>query len=209
MSVQITKSYAESIVGSLSKPSKMPGHAYGISAKRCITGSALAKVPNSVCSKCYALKGRYTFPNVVNAHEKRFESLANDKWVELVTFLIRQTGDLHFRWHDSGDLQGVWHLEKIVEVAKNCPEVQFWLPTREKQIVFDYLRTHNNFPKNLVVRVSAAMIDGPAPAGFSNTSTVVTKPEDATCVAPKQQGVCGFCRACWDPEVANVAYLKH
>ena len=35
------------ITGSLSKPSKMPGHAYGLPAQECKTGSKLAKVEGS------------------------------------------------------------------------------------------------------------------------------------------------------------------
>jgi hypothetical protein len=49
------------ITGSLSKPSKMPGWAYGLPAKECKTGGKLAKVPGSVCYDCYALKGCYVF----------------------------------------------------------------------------------------------------------------------------------------------------
>ena len=45
------------LVGGLSKPSKMPGWAYGIPAKECKTGSKLRQVKGSTCEKCYALKG--------------------------------------------------------------------------------------------------------------------------------------------------------
>ena len=55
-------SEALKIVGGLSKPSKMPGWAYGLPAAECKTGSKLAQVPGSVCSGCYALKGCYVFP---------------------------------------------------------------------------------------------------------------------------------------------------
>ena len=41
------------IVGGLSKPSKMPGWAYGLPAKECKTGSKLAQQDNTVCSGCY------------------------------------------------------------------------------------------------------------------------------------------------------------
>ena len=44
------------ITGSLSKPSKMPGWAYGLPAKECKTGSKLVKIPGSVCYDCYALR---------------------------------------------------------------------------------------------------------------------------------------------------------
>jgi hypothetical protein len=40
---------AKEITGSLSKPSKMPGHAYGLPAKECKTGGKLQKVKGSTC----------------------------------------------------------------------------------------------------------------------------------------------------------------
>ena len=46
---------AKEITGSLSKPSKMPGHAYGLPAKECKTGGKLQKVKGSTCYGCYAL----------------------------------------------------------------------------------------------------------------------------------------------------------
>ena len=54
-------SEALKITGSLSKPSKMPGWAYGLPAKECKTGGKLQAVPGSVCYDCYALKGCYVF----------------------------------------------------------------------------------------------------------------------------------------------------
>jgi hypothetical protein len=52
------------------------------------------------------------------------------------------------------------------------------------------------------------MIDGNAPDYAGNTSTVVTT-TDYTCAAPDQDGKCKDCRDCWNPEIKNVAYLKH
>ena len=103
----------------------------------------------------------------------------------------------------------MWHLVNIVEVANLCPDTKFWLPTRENALVSQYLSTMGSFPKNLVVRISGAMIDGYAPIKFFNTSTVVSKSADATCPAYQQGGVCGSCRHCWDPAVRNVAYPRH
>ena len=62
------------ITGSLSKPSKMPGWAYGLPAKECKTGSKLVKIPGSVCYNCYALKGCYVF-KVVQAAQYRLRPL--------------------------------------------------------------------------------------------------------------------------------------
>ena len=62
-------------------------------------------------------------------------------------------------------------------------------------------------PDNLVIRFSAPMVDQDAPSSWPNTSTVVTA--GATCPAPTQDNECKDCRACWNPEVKNVAYGQH
>lgn len=208
-----TSKQAEAIVHTLSAPSKMPGHAYSIPAFRCKVGSLLRKVKGSICSKCYALKGRYVFQNVIDAMEKRFNSLTHPLWVEAMTFLInKKEKSGFFRWHDSGDLQDVGHLSKIVEVAKNLPHIKFWLPTREYAIVSDYLEAFKTLPENLCIRLSAYMIDGKTPDSVAQRLGVqvsgVTK-EGFTCPAPKQNNSCGDCRACWDRSVYCVSYKQH
>ena len=201
----MTKKEAWAIVGGLGKPSKMPGKSYGISATLCKVGSALRKVPGSVCSGCYALKGQYRFPEVTNAHAKRLASLSDPRWVEAMVVLLRN--ERWFRWHDSGDIQSPSHLEKICEIAERCPKTRFWIPTREKVFVYTVLKRRGAFPRNLTVRVSGTMIDGPPPAAFPHTSTVVSF--NATCPAHMQDNKCGDCRRCWDRRVKNVSYRFH
>lgn len=202
----------EAIVGGLSKPSKMPGWAYGIPAQACKVGSLLRTVKGSTCSKCYALKGMYVFPNVRAAQSRRMESLSSPVWILAMTELIsRRTKKVpFFRWHDSGDIQNVDHLEKIVQIAKNLPRVSFWLPTREVAIVKEWLRENpSGFPINLVVRISAPMI-GRTPEKIPGT--VGSSVEDSSgfqCPAPTQGNACGDCRACWSPKVENVSYHAH
>jgi hypothetical protein len=70
----------DEITGTLSKPSKMPGWAYGIPAKECKVGSKLAKIPGTVCHGCYALKGCYVFPNVQAAQYKRLKAIDDPRW---------------------------------------------------------------------------------------------------------------------------------
>jgi hypothetical protein len=205
---------AKSIAGSLGFPSKMPGTSYGISAKHCKTGSKLAKVPGSVCEKCYAMRDNYVYPSVMAAHETRLAALESPQWVDAIVLQIvkaaLKSGVPYHRWHDSGDLQSMQHLLNIVEVARRLPDINFWLPTKEKQLVNRYLREHGDFPANLCVRLSAAMIDGLPPV-FANTSTVIDqrRPIGYPCPAPTQGRQCGSCRACWDRRVANVTYHKH
>ena len=199
-------------VGSLSTPSKMPGYGYSTSADDCITGSKLANVKGSICSICYARKGRYVFPNVQNAMKKRLESLERLDWIDTMVQLIsRKEKSGFFRWHDSGDLQGVWHLEKIAEVARRLPSIKFWLPTREYKIVSDWMKFCTK-PRNLTIRLSAFMMDGPAPVAVAKRLGLTTsgaKKTGFSCPSSQQGNQCGDCRACWDEAVTNVDYKPH
>jgi len=196
------KKEAKEITGGLSKPSKMPGPAYNLPAAACITGAKLAKVPGSVCSGCYALKGRYNFRNVRLALARRLESLQHPQWVFAMTILIK--GEEVFRWHDSGDLQSSWHLKRIFEVCEATPETSHWLPTREAK--FLPLNT-DSIPKNLIIRMSSHMIDQKPVKFWPWTSTVSTGA--FTCPASKQGNECKSCRNCWNRNIANVSYPKH
>ncbi len=203
------KAEAWKIVGGLSDPSKMPCKGYSLPAQECMIGSKLRDIEGSVCSSCYALKGRYTFPNVKSAMYRRFETLYSPQWVSAMTYLIKDMP--YFRWHDSGDLQNVLHLDKICQVAKNCPNTKFWLPTREMRIITTYCKS-NLIPSNLCIRVSGAMIDGPAPLKMARecgvqVSEVRTK--KWTCPASTQNNECKDCRKCWSTSMMNVSYRKH
>lgn len=209
---KLTYAEAWEIVGGLSTPSKMPGYGYGLPAKECGVGSKLRLVPGSVCHRCYAFRGNYARRGVQDAQYRRLEALRHPRWVEAMATLLHHLDTRYFRWHDSGDIQSPSHLMNIVRVAWLCTHVHFWLPTREKVFVYSHLKAHGSFPRNLVVRLSAAMIDGPPPVGFPHTSTVSRQElfsPPVTCPAPQQGNQCGACRACWDHRVANVCYAKH
>ena len=196
------KKEAKKITGGLSAPSKMPGPAFNLPAQACITGAKLVKVPGSVCHGCYALKGRYRFPNVKEALQRRLAALMDPRWVDAMVVLIDK--EPFFRWHDSGDLQSVQHLKNIFEVCNRTPGTQHWLPTREVKFLplnFDAI------PKNLIIRLSGHKIDKDAASFWPWTSTVVTA--GRTCPAPDQNNECKDCRACWSSDTANIAYGKH
>ena len=200
---------ARAYVGGLSAPSKMPCHSYNLPAHKCNVGSQLAKLSGSVCSDCYALKGRYLFRNVQNALKRRLATIHKKNWSMNMARSINNAP--FFRWHDSGDIQSLRHLHNIVDVAKRTPDTLHWLPTREVGIVRDFLR-NQSAPSNLIIRVSAAMIDGPRPKHFAHTSTVHdrTIPTDShVCPASTQDNKCGDCRACWSQDVSNISYPHH
>ena len=193
------------ITGGLSKPNKMPGPSINLPATQCITGAKLVNVPGSTCSGCYALKGNYIrFPAVQKAMERRARSLVHDSWITAMVTLIKK--HRWFRWHDSGDLQSVQHLNNIFEVCKLTPDTRHWLPTRESRLLA--LMDPDVIPKNLRIRLSATKVNGAAPTSWPWTSTV-TDGKGKTCPAPDQGGKCRSCRQCWDPDVKNVTYAKH
>ena len=202
-------------VGGLSKPSKMPSYGYSLSAYKCIIGVKLRKVKGSTCGGCYALKGRYVFPNVQDALDRRLEKVNhNPKWVDAMVFLILWycIKTKVFRWHDSGDIQSLKHLRMIVQVAEKTSHIKHWLPTREVGMVKEYLEKYGDFPSNLVVRISATMVNGMPHKFHKHSSTVATSADLSLghlCPAPTQGNKCGDCRACWDTNVSNVTYLEH
>jgi len=200
-------------VGGLSSPSKMPCQGYSLSALRCITGAKMAKVENSICSKCYALRGNYRYQNVHDAHERRFAALKKSKWIEAMVCAINGSESSgYFRWHDSGDLQGVWHLQKIVDVCNLTPSIKHWLPTREFKFVGDFVRAGGIIPKNLCIRFSALMFDGLPPIELAKRASVQVSgasKTDFNCPASQQGNKCLACRACWDKKTFAVNYKRH
>ncbi len=230
----MTVAQAEAIAGRLGHPSKMPGWSYGLSAKLCRRGGELDQVAGSVCNAqtCYAKSNFYrTWAPLHVGHRRRRTGIEHPLWVDamvtMITVRCRPPHD-YFRWHDSGDLQvlagaedGVRHLARIVEVCRRTPQVRHWLPTREYLDVARYLGAGGEFPPNLVVRLSATMIDEaprlPEDLAGMPTSTVhtgETMPVEGKgaveCRAVElRENKCGACRACWDPRVLNVSYPQH
>lgn len=234
MAKRITIRHAESRVGTIGFPSKMPGTSFGIPARHCGVGSKLHEVADSVCSDCYALKGRYVFESVVKSQDARFERLGDPEWRESMTFLLRRYHGLldaavhseitdpgWHRWHDSGDIQSESHLDDIVAVCVATPEIKHWLPTKEIGLLARWLKARHGvaleqmndvLPPNLCIRVSGSMIDGPATSRAPNTSTVHRDSAPARgerCTAPDTEGKCGPCRKCWDKTHRNTSYHVH
>ena len=131
------------------------------------------------------------------------EALKHPLWAPAMALQINSKKVKYFRWHDSGDVQNLDHLNKIYEVCRLSPDVKHWMPTREAWVK-DHLAS---CPDNLIIRLSAPMVDQAAPSSWPHTSTVVTS--GRTCPAPDQGNQCKDCRACWDKDVKNIAYGEH
>ena len=197
---------AKKITGSMTRTSKMPGLSYSLPAWECKTGAKLVKIPGSVCSGCYAMKGNYTrYPAIKAAQYIRLEALKDKRWIAaMVAQVMRQK---FFRWHDAGDIQSPEHLQKIFRVCELTPEVKHWMPTREAQFLKNI--DPETVPKNLIIRMSSHMVDQGPVTFWPWTSTVTSEAAGASCPAPTQGGKCGDCRSCWNRSTPNVSYGKH
>ena len=215
--VQMSKAQAAIVCGSLTSTSKMPCKSYSLPTEACQTGFKMAQIEGSICSLCYANNGFYRMyeNNIKPAQFARLDSILGAHWVSGMVAHIGN--DAFFRWHDSGDLQGLEHLEKIVAVCEATPSTMHWLPTREYGFIKAYIAKHgkNSIPKNLIVRLSAMYPDKPViiPSSLKNVpgitaSNVHTKtPMGKQCKAPEQNGACLDCRECWTDSV--ISYKLH
>ncbi len=215
--VDLSKKQAQSVCGSLTTTSKMPCKSYSLPTESCKTGYKMAQISGSICASCYADKGNYArYANGIKpAQFARLDALMHPYWISGIVALIGS--DAYFRWHDSGDLQSLEHLEQIAEVAKLTPNCQHWLPTREYGIVKAYIEKHGKPPVNLTIRLSAMYANKPViiPKSLQNiqgvtASNVHTKGKTVSgtpCKSTEQQGECRECRLCWTGEI--VSYEMH
>ncbi len=224
--IPITKAQANSVCGTLTQTSKMPCKSISLPTEACQTGFRMAKIPGSICSSCYADKGFYAmYANTIKpAQFARWDAVMQAiesaeqaaLWVDSMVTLIGS--DPYFRWHDSGDLQGIHHLNLIVLVARRTPNCRHWLPTREYGMVKEYINVFGKgaIPENLTIRLSAMYPDEPVriPASLAGVPGITasnvhdkTNPVGETCKAPDQGGECRDCRACWTDTV--VSYKLH
>jgi len=211
----LNKTQAKQVAGSITSTSKMPCNSYSLPTVACITGYKMSKIAGSICSTCYANKGNYVqyANNIEPAQHARLDSLHDELWVSAMVAHIAK--DSYFRWHDSGDLQGLWHLEKIAQVAELTPGCMHWLPTREYSMVKQYIDKNGALPKNLIVRLSAMYVDKAVtiPVSLQNQVNVtVSNVHTVTaigheCNSPKQGGKCLDCRMCWSTK--PVSYKIH
>ena len=199
------------VIRNLSEPSKIPCYSWSISATKCITGSKLAKHPGSVCHDCYALKGNYIkYPCVAESHERHLIAFDDPDWIPAMVIAIGHYSKDYFRWFDSGDLQSVKMLSKIVHIAESLPGTRFWLPTKETAILRRF--GEDKTPDNLVVRVSGFMKDQyptMLPGSMVYTDIARVPRKVFVCPAPTQNNKCLDCRACWDDSIEVVAYKDH
>ena len=217
----LTKKQLIDNIGGLSQTTKMPCHSFNLSAFSCNNGGKLARIQGSVCDGCYAMKGNYVRykNNFQKAHDRKIKRYTENYslWVESFIKLLNRKEFIengYFRWFDSGDIYDYNMLLAVVTIAKNTPKIKHWLPTKEYQLIRQYEKEFGEFPKNLIVRVSAPMVDTIL-QGQKHTSSVIKDSEftetktNKICKAYKQGNECLDCRMCWNKDIRNIGYKYH
>jgi len=227
---------ATEITGGLSNPSKMPCYSIGLPTHACRLGNVFSKMEGTVCRSCYCKKGRYVFDNVKQSQERRLKALSDpwDKllWVDAMVTLIEHYSPEYFRFHDSGDIQNMEHLEMIDKLVQELPDTEFWLPTMERNIINQfYPKQARVVPENLNIRISTPMLNYAPGArrgdvvsedpvypewlrypGITTSSVyedVSKVPAGIVCQAALHHTSCGDCRKCWAREIQHIVYPKH
>jgi hypothetical protein len=219
-------SHAKREIGGFSTASKLPCWTYSLPAENCKTGMKLHKIKGTICEDCYACKsksgqsGFYTTSRVLVPMRNRLKQvLENPRWKDAMIFLFQHYKWPFFRWHDSGDIQGLGHFEKICEIADAVPDTMFWLPTQERKIIIQYWLNNGKIPlkelhPNLAIRLSAIMKNGVEPIELAKKlgvtcSRTSSDESEVDCPAHSQGDFCGECRSCWNNDKMSVTYRLH
>ena len=193
----------------LSATGKMPCRSWSLQAlATCPASKAKDGGLVDACKGCYATTGNYRFPNVKAPRLSNQLDWKRDDWTN--EMIAELDNDRYFRWFDSGDISDYGQFCEICEIARDCPDIKFWLPTRELAVVQS---AYHKIPSNLVVRYSTPMINA---LSRRDNSTMVAS---SLAIIPDSCSVCpatvnddhtcngNNCRNCWLP--GHIAYLKH
>lgn len=197
----------------LSKTSKLDGiQSWSLNALETCQGSKDLVTGELVpaCQGCYATTGNYRFPNVRAPRDFNKEDWKRDTWV--ADMVIALDSSRYFRWFDSGDMYDIRLANKIFDVMVRTPWVKHWLPTRMYKFnKYDQVINAMMKLENVVVRLSSDSVSGEIINGLT-TSTIFsdTLPTGAfECKAYENAGKCNGCRACYNKDVAVIAYKAH
>jgi hypothetical protein len=217
----------------MSSPKKMWGHSEDTPTWACEAGATLRQMEGSVCRTCLVDGNQNMRYDETQKHQNRnLLGLADPHmYAAALSWQLGQTGDDLIRLNTSGDIQSPHHYAIFSDVARAHPDKTFWLATRERRKLRQYLKAGGNIPPNLTVRVSDAM-EGEQAAHDSRSlnelmalhdnivaSSVSSSPhyepgEVWNCPAagkPGDKGMCEHwnCKACWDPSVKYIDYEGH
>ena len=173
---------------------------------RCLNVSLAPVITCKNCSKCkcfcYDIKACLQYVNVRIARAKNtalFMYSRDEFFNQLWQRMERRKKNKFLRFHVSGEIMDINHLERMIETARRFPDFVIWTYTKMYGIVNEYIRKHggnkNCIPENFTIMFSewkGLPIDNPynMPV-FRCVYPEETKP--AGCM--KCPGNCDICKA--------------
>jgi hypothetical protein len=94
---------------------------------------------------CYAQQGRYIFPHVRNAAQRRYLATMKPNFVEKMTAELQKIKPTHLRIHSSGDFYSREYLDKWVAIARKFPKITFYAYTKSVSLIKGY----GKLPRNM------------------------------------------------------------
>lgn len=132
---------------------------------RCLNVSLAPIVTCGNCSKCkqfcYDVKAVLQYVNVLYARAKNtalFEYSRELFFAQLWTKMERRKKNLFLRFHVSGEIKDINHLEWIIKTAEKFPQYKIWTYTKMYWTVNQYIMEHGGnkdcLPANLSIMFS-------------------------------------------------------
>lgn len=109
---------------------------FGIPAFRSLEGESTCPMAGVCAAGCYAMSGAYSWSNVKNAYETRYQATKKDDFHLIASSEIeklkkkRGVKQLIIRIHDSGDFYSEAYFKKWLLIMLKNPDVKFYAYTK-------------------------------------------------------------------------------
>lgn len=172
------------------------------------------------CAKdCYALKGRFRFPNVRESMRNNLDIYESDPdfYFKSIRYEIdnKTVSHKYFRWHAAGDIVDEKYFDGMIKLANELSATRFLAFTKKYDIINNYVKLGGIIPSNLNIVFSAwgsaLKVDNPynfpvAYVMFHDEMLTGYIPEEAE----KCFGDCTNCLKCWNIKRGqSVVFSKH
>lgn len=129
---------------------------WGLPVSTCAKKEAGCEWSTCHPKNCYAQRGQYRFPNVIEAQEARLKNTENpDFTIALTTILNKHK---YFRFFDSGDFGNSGIMRSIMKACELAPFTKIHIPTKQYALV-EWYKGIWPIPENVVIRAGMHVID--------------------------------------------------
>lgn len=76
--------------------------------------------------RCYARRGRFVFPQVIERLRWCYEQSKRSDFVDILSDELYRKGVILMRWHCAGDIYSPSYARKMLEVIGRSSHTKFW-----------------------------------------------------------------------------------